>query len=65
MENAMAEEKTPPQRRHLTENFKPDVVPRPTVKPGPGRVAGHGVEGNYVPTTSEKPSSTPPMPKKK
>ena len=61
MERVMTEKITPPKRPHLTENFRPVV---PTEKPVPGPATGHGVEGNYVPPTSEKPSSPPPMPKK-
>jgi hypothetical protein len=64
----MAEEETAPQRQHIAENFKPEVLRKnfvpTTAKPGPGPATGHGVEGNYVPPTSEKPSSPPPMPKK-
>jgi hypothetical protein len=64
----MADEETTPQRQH-TENFKPEVLRKnfvPVTVTPPGQAAGHGVEGNHVPpTTSEKPSSPPPMPKKK
>jgi hypothetical protein len=63
----MTEEETTPQREHVAENYKPEVpknfVPT-TVKPNQRPGAGHGVEGNFVPPTSEKPSSPPPMPKK-
>ena len=65
----MAEkEKTGSQ--HIIENFTPTVLKKNfvpvTVKPGPGQAAGHGVEGNYVPTTSSDKSNTPPpMPTKK
>ena len=61
-------EKQPHQRPNLTENYRPDTLKKnyvPTT-PKPPQPAGHGVQGNYVPTTgSSEPKTPPPMPKKK
>ena len=52
-------------KQHHSENYKPDVIKnyRPATAL-PNQQPGHGVDGNYIPTTDTAPSSPPPKPKK-
>lgn len=60
----MSQEKDRSRPLH-TENYKPEVIKNytPATTP-PTQQPGHGVDGNYVPTTDKAPSSPPPKPRK-
>ncbi|GEC57549.1 MULTISPECIES: hypothetical protein [Bradyrhizobium] len=49
----------------VNQNYTPEVIKnyRPATLPNQQH-PGHGVDGNYIPTTDTIPSSPPPKPKK-
>jgi hypothetical protein len=56
----MVEKKPPPSPLMAAGNHIPQVIKKNFVPQ-----TSHGVQGNHVPTTGEKPSTPPPSPKKK